>query len=138
MSEPVDDTATCGRGLAAHAEIPEAVGRWIGALADNLELHLTTLPPDDPAALAEIAVYRAIVHEQRRIARDLAATAQRMADARTLPAAPHDEQAFGDPRLLAAFERFVAAQADVLARLGEAHARDDAMLGSWKGEVSGR
>jgi uncharacterized protein YndB with AHSA1/START domain len=127
----VDDTATCGIGLAQHAAIPARMAVMFEGLADTLELHRRMLVPDDPNARKEDAVYRDLAARWKRIAELVAEAARQMAAQRELPMGAHDETAWGEEHLRA-FETFVKGQSQVLALLRIAAERDDKMLRSMR------
>ena len=120
---------TCGAGIAQHATIPASIGRVFAAMADTFELHRKLLQPADELSRQEDAVYRELATSWRDIAERVRAVSERMLGQRELPMAAHDESAWG-PDNLAAFERFVSAQASLLMRLRIAAERDGKMLAS--------
>src|SRR5687767_12296910 len=122
------EEATCGKGLAAHSALPARMGELIGALASNLEQHMTALDTSDAAARKEHEAYASLLAKHRRIALELADVAAEMASYRHLPMGPHDEAAMAAPAVREAFERFVAAERALLALLEEAAPRDADML----------
>ena len=124
-----DNQMTCGRGLAEHSVIPAKLGELIGALADNLELHLPTLVVSDHNAKLEHEAYTKLAAEHRAIAERLTAVAAHMAGYRNLPMGAHDEAAMHDPKLMEAFGRYVKAERELIATLQKSLARDQEMLG---------
>jgi hypothetical protein len=124
-----DETATCGAGLAQHAAIPAQIGVMFEGLARTLELHRTMLVLDDANSREEDEVYRELAESWRNIAQLVKSTAARMAAQRELRMGAHDETAWGGAHL-AAFEKFVKAQTEVLALLQVAAERDESMLAS--------
>jgi hypothetical protein len=131
----MDDRPTCGKGLAEHSAMPAALGALMAALAENLELHQGTLELTDPSSRAELAAYVELAKEQREIARQLLATASRMAGYKDLPMGQHDERALANPKLLAAFETFVKREEELLELLLTAHERDAEMLSAARGQA---
>jgi uncharacterized protein YndB with AHSA1/START domain len=127
----VDEAPTCGIGVAQHATIPAKLAVMFEGLAETFELHRRMLKLDDEAARKEDEVYRELAESWTDIARRVGATAATMAAQRELPMGAHDEAAWGDAHLRA-FEKFVTAQTQVLARLRVAAQRDEAMLASMK------
>jgi hypothetical protein len=107
------------------------------ALAENLELHQNTLDLRDAASRKEHDAYVQLAREHRAIAEQLAATAKRMAGYRDLVMGARDEQALADPRLLDAFERFVASEEDLLAYLRGALEREREMLAAARRQRDG-
>lgn len=119
-----DEQWTCGKGLAAHAGVPARMAEYLKSLAENLEAHVPTIDTDDPDGQTERAAYVRLSKEYEALAAQLARTAEQMHEYRDLPAARHHEEKLTDPRLLEAFERFVAVEtelADVLATSAEQH-----------------
>jgi uncharacterized protein YndB with AHSA1/START domain len=125
----VDDTPTCGIGLAQHATIPARIARMFEGLAETLELHRRMLVPDDPNARKEDEVYRDLAARWKQIAELVAQAAAQMAAQRELPMGAHDHTAWGEAHLRA-FETFVKGQTQVLALLRVAAGRDEKMLAS--------
>jgi hypothetical protein len=64
----VDDTPTCGIGLAQHAAIPARMAEMFEGLAETLELHRRMLVLDDPNARKEDDVYRDLAARWKQIA----------------------------------------------------------------------
>jgi hypothetical protein len=52
-----DDRQTCGKGLAEHSTLPARLSELTGAMAENLELHQTTLDLTDENARKEYGAY---------------------------------------------------------------------------------
>ena len=129
MTAEAGDEPTCGKGLAAHSALPAAMGELIDASAENLDAHLTALDPNDPQSRPEHDAYVALVAEHRRIAAQLAATADRMASYRALPMANHDPAAMAAPRVGTAFERLVRSEESLIAQLRNALEMHRSMLG---------
>jgi len=123
------EAASCGMGLAQHAVVPARIAGLLAALAETLETHRSMLELGDANARKEDAVYAELAASYHEIASTLQATAHKMAGCRDLPAAAHDEKAFGKPQLQA-FEGFVKAEHGLLAILRLAAERDEAMLSS--------
>jgi hypothetical protein len=122
------DTPTCGKGLAEHAALPRKLADLVDTLADNLQLHVGTLDLRDDKAIAERDVYVALVAGYRTVAKELAAMAGTMANARTLPMATHDMAAMNSPAIRAAFERYVRVEGELAAQVHADLDRDRAML----------
>jgi uncharacterized protein YndB with AHSA1/START domain len=125
----VDEAPTCGIGLAQHATIPARIGVMFEGLAETLELHRRMLAIDDPDSRKEDEVYRELAVRWEDIARLVEKTAAYMAAQHELPMGAHDQTAWGEAHLKA-FEKFVKAQARVLALLRVAGERDERMLAS--------
>ena len=103
-----DDAPTCGKGLAAHADIPRRVGELIAALADNLEQHLPAISGIDAASRGERAAYKQLAEQHREIARRLDAVSSEMASYRDLAMAQHDMTVLQAQPSQEAFERYIA------------------------------
>ena len=127
----VDDAPTCGIGVAQHATIPAKIGVMFEHLAETLELHRRMLVLDDTNARKEDDVYRALAASWRQIAELVKKAAADMAAQRDLPMGVHDETAWGEKHLNA-FDKFVKAQTQVLARLRVAVERDEKVVASMK------
>jgi uncharacterized protein YndB with AHSA1/START domain len=127
----VDEAPTCGIGVAQHAAIPAKIAAMFQYLAQTLELHRRMLVRDDANARREDEVYGALASSWREIADAVGKAANEMAAQRELPMGAHDETAWGDEHLNA-YEKFVKAQSQVLARLRVAAERDETMLASMK------
>jgi uncharacterized protein YndB with AHSA1/START domain len=125
----VDEAPTCGIGLAQHATIPATIAVMFLALAETLELHRKMLAPDDPNSRKEDEVYRELAASWTHIAQLVKKAAAHMVDQRDLPMGAHDETAWGEAHVKA-FEKFVKAQTQLLARLRLAAERDEQMLAS--------
>ncbi len=125
----VDDTPTCGIGLAQHATIPARMAGMFEGLAETLELHRLMLVPDDANARKEDEVYRDLAARWKQIAELVAQAAAQMAAQRGLPMGAHDQTAWSEAHLRA-FETFVKGQTQVLALLRVAGERDEKMLAS--------
>jgi uncharacterized protein YndB with AHSA1/START domain len=118
---------SCGEGLAQHASVPAKIAPLLAALADTLELHRALLDPVTAQAREEDEAYRELASRYRELAQGVADAATRMADCRDLAPCPHDTSAFG-PQHLAAFQRFVKAQRQLLAIVRPAAERDQKLL----------
>jgi hypothetical protein len=109
---PVDQL-TCGKGLAANADLPAGLAELMMTMADVLEEHTRALDPSDPSAFRELSAYRAIIVEQRNAAAQLDSAAGLMRAERDLPSAPHDPAAMRSRAATEALERYGAAAAGV-------------------------
>jgi len=119
---------TCGQGVAGNAALPEALGRCLAAMAQNLDEHRRALDLGDPAAKEEHEAYSALVSEQRQTADGLRAIAQHMRAARDLPMGKHDMQMMTTHAVLDAFAAFVDAEQELLALLRARLENDRGML----------
>lgn|SRR3954447_18988483 len=127
MTEP-----TCGQGLAEHSVLPDKLSDLMTAMAETLELHRTALDLADEATRPEDAAYRDVAEAQREAATQLRAIAGTMAGHIDLPMGRHRVEVLTSPPAVAAFERFVAAERDLLGLLQQALARHEAMLGAMR------
>jgi uncharacterized protein YndB with AHSA1/START domain len=125
----VSEAPTCGIGLAQQATISLKIGEMFEGLAETLELHRVMLKLEDPNARREGEVYREFATSWAEIARNVQRTAARMLEQRELPMGEHDEAKWGE-RNTRAFEKYVRAQGQLLARLRITAVLDEAMLAS--------
>lgn len=126
------DDWTCGKGIAANAPLPAALGKLASAQAAVLQAHMRALDPSDPAAKLEYDTYDVLVQEFQQIGALLMKLAQKMTDSRNLPVAPHDEQAMMDRAVLTSFETYVQAKQELLILLQTTVGEDQAMLDEMK------
>jgi hypothetical protein len=125
-----DESWTCGKGLAAGADLPEQFGRLLAARAEVLERHTRALDVSDANGRREHEAYMDLVHRHRAVAADLAALAEQMRAYRDLPMAEHDLAVLMDPEgQMAAFRDFVNLERELVAYLGEHLKSDEQMLG---------
>jgi hypothetical protein len=126
-----DEQPSCGRGLAAHAALPEKLAALLSAMAGLLENHTRSLPPEDANAMLEREAYDRLIKDQQAVATSLQALAAAMRSYRGLPIAPHDERTLADRRSLHVFDSFIRAEEAALAflqrSLDEHHAMRNAM-----------
>ena len=128
----MSDEMSCGKGLAEHSAVPLRIAQLLKALAENLALHQKTVDLPDPASRREFTAYVSLTNGFREVGERLLWLAREMAAYRTLPVAPHDEDAMNDPAMIDAFAAFAAAQQELLGALEEAVKRDQAMLDTMK------
>jgi hypothetical protein len=120
---------TCGKGLAAGAELPDQFGRMLAARADVLERHTRALDINDANGRREHEAYLDLVRRHRAVAADLAALAAQMRSCRDLPMAAHDMEAMMDPNgQMAAFREFVELERQLAAFLAAHLSADEQML----------
>jgi hypothetical protein len=119
---------TCGVGLAENAPLPAKLGELAAVLAENLEVHMTTLDLEDEDARLEHDVYRRLAQAHREAAARLQAVSAAMAGQRDLPMGGHDPEALSSPKTVAAFKRFVESERQLLALLQQRLEQDQAML----------
>jgi hypothetical protein len=127
MTEP-----TCGQGLAEHSVLPDKLSDVMTAMAETLEVHRTALDLSDEATRPEDAAYRDLAEHQRAAAAQLRAIAGEMAGHVELPMGRHHFEVLTSPEAVAAFERYVASERDLLRLLEQAVARHEAMLGAMR------
>ena len=127
---------TCGEGLAAHAAIPLKLAELIASLAQNLELHATSLLEDE-AARVEHAAYVSLESRARDVAVALRSLGDQMAGSRDLPMGGHDVARLSAPPAVQAFEEYARITRDLLALLQESDARNQQMLAMMRGNRQG-
>jgi hypothetical protein len=130
---PPDDLPTCGKGLAAHAPLPQTLGDLMAAVGEILELHRRALDLDDAAAREEDEAYRDLAERHRAAAAGLRETAERMTASRDLPMGRHDLSALGDAPARAAFAEFVRLEQQLVTLLEARLPADEAMLAEMLG-----
>jgi hypothetical protein len=123
----MEKTHSCGQGLAEHATVPTLVGELIDAVAENLELHMTSLGADVNAR-REHDAYASLSKQHRQLSAALRAVGSEMASYRELPMGAHDVAVLSTPAAAAAFERYVIARRQLEAALKVIGAADDEML----------
>jgi hypothetical protein len=136
--ESMDDTPTCGKGLAEHSALPVTLAELEDAMAENLELHESTLDLSDENSKKEFDAYVRLAKQHREIASRLRAVAQEMSGYRDLAMGRHDERALNDPRLMAALARFIKVEQALLAQLQRAVERHEQMIVAPRSEFLGR
>lgn len=115
----MDQQPTCGQGLAEHAALPLRFADVLGAVAENLELHLTALDPNDKQSRPEFNAYVALATQHRELESRLRALALQMEGYRDLPMAVHDMSVMTSPRMVQALERLVAQEESLTTLLRE-------------------
>lgn len=129
---------TCGKGLAANAELPARLSELAAAMAGLLQAHQRALTGEDPETQAERAAYLDLAERFGKNAADLRVTSERMRACHSLPAAPHDMAIMNDGQQLAAFEQVVEAKQRLLSLLQEAATEDNQALDEMRaGDASG-
>jgi hypothetical protein len=124
----MDEQPTCGKGLAEHSALPAKLGALIDAMAETLEAHQDALDLTDERARPEYKAYVRLAIECRSAAARLQAIAGHMAGYRDLPMGRHDMRVMSGAKAIAAFERFVQGEQDLLALLQKTSGRDRQML----------
>lgn len=122
------DDWTCGKGLAANAALPEAIGTFFDTLATVLDLHTRSLNLGESSGRAEHVAYMRLVVQQRAIASLLATLGHEMAGYVDLPMAGHDLEVLSAPESTAAFQALVDAERALLDRLAATVEEHEQML----------
>jgi hypothetical protein len=122
------DQSTCGEGLAENSRVPAKFGELTAAMAENLEVHLQSLDLTDENARREHDAYQDLAKQYREIAARLRATGAEMASYRDLPMGRHDPQAMASPEVVAAFEKFVKLEHELLELVQDRVNQDQHML----------
>jgi hypothetical protein len=112
-----DDDWTCGKGLAANAALPEAMGTFFDAMATVLELHTRALDLSQSSGRTEYEAYVQTVVKQRAIALSLATLSREMANCVDLPMAEHDMAVLSGHESTTAFQVLVKVEKALLAQL---------------------
>ena len=113
----MDQPTTCGQGLAQNAALPGRLADVFGAIAENLETHLTALDPTDKRSRPEFDAYVALATEHREIESRLRALAVQMKAYQDLPMAAHDMTVLKSPDAANVLERLVGQEKHLAARL---------------------
>ena len=124
----MDEQQTCGKGLAQHSALTASLGDLVASTARVLEVHMKALDLTDENAKREYEAYRELASAHRRIAGELADTAERMAGYRTLPMGRHDMTVMMSAPPRHAFAGFVNLEEALVALLETRLAQDKAML----------
>jgi hypothetical protein len=124
----MDESMTCGKGLAQRSDLPARVGALTAAMATVLETHQQTLDLTDENARAELLAYQELANDYRRLTSGLRATADRMLRHRDLPMARHHEQAMLAPEIRHALANLVERERDLSTLLQALVEEDQAML----------
>jgi hypothetical protein len=127
MDAASDDELTCGKGVAASADLPEKLSAVMKATADMLESHVRALDAADARGLMEIDAYRMLIAEQRAIGGRLDALVSMMRGCHDLPMADHDMDVVMDRASADAFVALVDSESDLLELLQD-RARDYAEM----------
>lgn len=125
--------ATCGVGLAEHSALPTKLAELTANVAENLEVHMAALDPDDSDARRERGVYEKLAAAHRDLAERLRATGEEMAASRDLPMGRHDEAALSDPKVVEAFQRMVQIERELLGLLQTRVQQHQQMLAQARG-----
>jgi hypothetical protein len=130
------DHPTCGQGLAERSQLQLALAELFDRSAENLEFHVDSLQLSDDHARTERDVWLRVAEQHRVLAVQMRMIAELMGLNRDLPAARHDPEVLASPRVVGAFDRFVAAEQEVAALLEEWVGRDQRRLREATGEAS--
>ena len=104
----MSEQPTCGQGLAQNAALPANLADLFGAVAENLEIHLTALDASHKPSRPEFDAYVGLATEHREIESRLRALALQMEGYRELPMAAHDMDVMTSPRTAEAFHSLIA------------------------------
>jgi hypothetical protein len=124
----VDESRTCGKGLAERSALPARLSALTAAMADVLETHQQTLDLTDDHAALERAAYQLLVNDYRSLSSQLLETATRMVGYRDLPMARHHAHAMLALEIRGAIANLVQRERDVAALLETWIDEDEAML----------
>jgi len=97
-------------------------------MAENLEVHLGTLDPQDQTTQPERDAYTRLARETRKLAGELSALAAEMAGDRDLPMGRHDPAALSSRPVVEAFARFLKVEQELCALLEKSVKRGEQML----------
>jgi hypothetical protein len=120
---------TCGKGLAAHAPLPLAIGDMLAALATMLDAHTRVLDLTDEHGRTEYAAYASLVAQQRMIARALRSMSKEMSGYQDMPMARHDMGILESEEFGETFKALVHAEKALLRVLTETVDEHEQMLG---------
>jgi hypothetical protein len=124
----MDESTTCGQGLAASAPVPAKLGALVTALAAVLDTHREALPLTDDAARQEAEAYGKIAGQLRSSAEQLDATTEQMVASRDLPMGAHDMDALSSAHAVGIFAAFVRSERELVELLAHRIEGDEAML----------
>jgi BMFP domain-containing protein YqiC len=110
----MDSQPTCGQGLAEHSAVPAKLSELVSAMADNLEAHMRALDLNDENSREEFEVYVKIAQQHRESAGQLRETSELMAGQRGLPMGRHDPTAMAEPSVIAAFQKLVRVEIELV------------------------
>ena len=94
--------------------MPAKLSELVSAIADNLEAHMRALDLNDESSREEFEVYVKIAQQHREIEGQLRETAELMAGQRALPMGRHDPAAMADPSVIAAFQKLVRVETELV------------------------
>jgi len=119
---------TCGEEMAEESSLPAKLAVLTECVANNLEAHMKALNLQDEHARRENAAYHTLRTAHQEIADRLRATSDDMVRYQDLPMSQHDADALAAPEVSDAFDKFVAAEQDLLVLLQSRVAQDQAAL----------
>ena len=124
----MNDKHARGKGLAEQAALPAKLGALMASVAENLELHMKALDLKNKDARKEYKAYGNLAREHRSIAASLQAIAGELEGYRGLATGKPNEEVLLDPKILAAFGKFVKAEMQLIASLQKRMRRDSKRL----------
>jgi hypothetical protein len=122
------DEPTCGKGLAEHSALPAKLAELISSVAENLEIHMTSLDLTEANARKEHDAYVSLARQHRDLAARLRETAEEMASYRHLPMGQHDEAAMSDTKVVETFEKLVHVRRETIELLQAMLEQEEKML----------
>jgi hypothetical protein len=126
-AEPKGAAPSCGQMVAGMAAIPAKLSEGADAVAEMWETH-AALMGKDKESQAEAKALRALAKGHKQIAASLNKASEEMKKAASWPAAPHDMTKMkSDARLLAAHQKLVTAQKEIIALMQKSLAEMEAM-----------
>lgn len=115
---------THGKKPVEQPVLPAKLGALMASVAENLELHMKSLDLRDGNARKEHKTYAHLAREHRNISAALQAIAAEMARCRTPATGKLAEDVNRDPKILAAFGKFMTAEKDLIGLLQKRMRRD--------------
>ena len=128
----MESQRTCGHGLAEHSVILAKLAELMASRAENLELHMEALDPNDSNSRKEYDAYLELANEHREIASQLEATNKKMAGHWNLPMGRHDQHVMSAPKVLEAFRRYVKVEQELQALIQQMVEEDQKLIDNSK------
>ena len=125
---PVEDKPKRGKGLAEQSFLPARLGVLMASVAENIELHMKALDLKDKNIKREHRAYAKLAKEHRDISASLQAIAGEMEGYRDQAQGRPNEDILSDPKILAAFEKFMKAERQLIAVLKKRMYQDSKTL----------
>ncbi len=122
------DKPARGKGLARDSILPAKLSALMASVAENLELHMKALDVKDKYARKEYKAYSHLAREHRNIAASLQAIAGELEVYRGSATGKPNEEVLSDPKILAAFEKFMRAERELIVLLKRRMHRNSKML----------